>query len=49
MLVILVLPVWLAAIGIALAWGCDPQGPTMMTVYIIAALTSFFSLIFSES
>lgn len=48
MLVILVAPVWAAALAIACIWGVDPQGPYMMTGYVIAALTCFFSIFLSE-
>ena len=47
--VVIVAPLWATALGIAYVWGADPYGPAMLTAYIIAGLTSFFAILFSEA
>lgn len=45
MLVVLVVPIWIAVLSIAYIWGADPNGPLMQTGYVIAAVTSLFSML----
>jgi hypothetical protein len=49
MLILLVAPVWVAIIGMCLAWGMDPYSSWAITVYIMAGLTSFFAMLLSEA
>jgi hypothetical protein len=48
MLAILVAPAWAAILSLMYIWGLDPSGPVMETAYVVAGITTFFSLILGE-
>lgn len=47
MLVLVVVPIWLAVLTVAYAWGLDPDGPVMVTGYVVAGLMTFFAFLVS--